>query len=131
MAHPTPKEEQNKTHGSLRSYIIGFLLSIFLTFAAYIPVVMHQNSRHELFSHELLLYFVSFLAVLQLVVQLIFFLHLLQEQKPRWNLVFFFSTISIVLIVVVGSIWIMNHLNYNMTPPQMEKFLIKDEGIPK
>lgn len=125
------KETQEKHRGTLRSYTIGFILSLLLTFAAYIPVVMHQNSRHEIFNHQFLIFFVAFLAVLQLIVQLLFFLHLLQEKKPNWNFIFFISTISLVLIVVVGSIWIMNHLNYNMTPSQMNNYLIKDEGIQK
>ena len=57
-----------------------------------------------------------FLAVCQALIQSIFFLHILQEKKPRWNLIVFASTISIILVIVVFSIWIMNHLNYNMMP---------------
>jgi hypothetical protein len=34
-------------------------------------------------------------------------------------------------MVVVGSIWIMHHLNYNMMPTQMDSFLIQDEGFGK
>lgn len=114
-----------KQHGSLTSYTIGFILSLILTFVAYAAVVMH------LLSTQYLIYLISLLALLQLMVQLVFFLHLFEEQKPRWNLVFFISTVGILLIVIVGSIWIMNHLNYNMSPMKMDQFLIKDEGIKK
>lgn len=54
------------------------------------------------------------LAVLQGMAQAIFFLHVLSERGTRWNLFVFASTISIIVVIVVFSIWIMNHLNYNM-----------------
>jgi cytochrome o ubiquinol oxidase operon protein cyoD len=112
-------------HGSFRSYTIGFIVSIVLTLAAYLSVVNH------LLSGELLLVTIAELAIMQLLVQLIFFLHMGTESKPRWKLAMFISAVSIICILVIGSIWIMNHLNYQMTPPQMNDFLIQDEGIQK
>lgn len=123
------KNQQVRSVGSATPYIIGFLLSIILTFAAYIPVVIHSGSHHSMFSHELLIPLVLFFAIVQLVVQLLFFLHLGQEKKPHWNLIFFVSTVSIILLVVVGSLWIMYHLNYNMMPSQIDQHVMQDEGI--
>lgn len=57
------------------------------------------------------------LAFGQFVVQLVYFLHLGTEQKPRWKLLVFWFMIVVVLIVVVGSLWIMYNLNYNMIMP--------------
>ena len=119
----------NEQHRTVFTYSVGFLLSIILTFAAYIPTVIHANSHHQIFDHNLLIPLLLIFAFSQLIVQLIFFLHLLQEKNPRWNFVFFVSTFALVLLVVVMSIWIMNHLNYNMTPQQMNKFILHDEGI--
>jgi cytochrome o ubiquinol oxidase operon protein cyoD len=121
--------QSSNNHGSIFSYTLGFLLSIILTFAAYIPTVIHFNSHHQIFSHELLIPLLLLFAFLQLTVQLIFFLHLLQEKKPRWNFIFFISTFALVLLVVVMSIWIMSHLNYNMSPQQMKNAILHDEGI--
>ncbi len=120
-------------HGSVGTYAAGFVLSIGLTLAAYIPVVAHQSSNHKMFPHEILIPAVVILAVVQLCVQLVFFLHLAQESKPRWNLVFFIATVSIVLLVVVGSIWIMGHLNYNMAPGggDVGRYMLHEEGIQK
>lgn len=112
-------------YGSLKPYVIGFVLSLVLTLAAYFLTVSQS------FGTSLLVTVLIVLAVTQLIVQLVFFLHLAQEQAPRWQLWFFMSTVGIVLLVVVGSIWIMTHLNYNMRPEQMQEFLIKDEGIQK
>lgn len=108
---------------ALRSYIIGFGLSLFLTFAAFIPVILN------LFSKDVLLLLIVLLALVQLMVQLLFFLHLGREKKPYFNAMFLFFTAGMIILVIVASIWIMNHLNYSMTPSSMNEYLIKDEGL--
>lgn len=114
---------------AFRSYGIGFVLSVLATLAAYIPVHLHSSSAHSVFSHEILIPFLICLAVVQLLIQLKFFLHLGSESSPRWNLIFFVSAASIILLVVIGSLWIMHHLNYNMMPGEMEEYLLEREGI--
>ena len=104
----------------MRNYITGFIISIVLTVAAYLMVVEH------LLNDQILIFVIIGLALIQLWVQLIFFLHLDYEKGPRWNLAFFLSTIGIVLIVVIGSLWIMENLSYHM--PTDEEIL-RDEAI--
>jgi len=91
--------------------LIGFVLSLILTLAAFFIVIrpdfFHLAVRDAIFV-------LLTLAVIQFIVQAMFFLSLWREKGPRWNLVVFVSTIFIIITVVVGSIWIMNHLNYNM-----------------
>src|SRR5713226_939630 len=99
---------KKNNQATLKSYVIGFISSIVLTLAAYTLVQVHVNSLHETISHEVLLPAIMVLAVFQLLIQLIYFLHLNKESGPRWNLFVFLSTAAIVLVVVVGSIWIMN-----------------------
>lgn len=113
------------------SYVAGFVLSIILTLTAYSLVV------NQVFSGWGLAYAISGLALVQLLVQLLFFLHLGQEDKPRWNLLVFYLTLVILVIVVAGSLWIMNNLHYNMSdrgsdkasPQEIERRLLHDEGI--
>src|SRR5690348_4750305 len=106
----------------LSSYITGFILSLIFTLAAYLAVVAH------LFSGWNLVIFILILAIIQLIIQMIFFLYLAQESGQHLKLGVFISTIGLVLIVVVGSIWIMNHLNYNMSPMQMNQYLQNQAG---
>lgn len=115
--------------GLLKSYIIGFLFSIILTLAAYVPVEMHVNSHHMMLAPELLMWIIIPLAFIQMIIQLLFFLHLGQESRPRWKLVMFINFISIVLIVVVASIWIMQHLNYNMSLIRLNQVMQYGEGF--
>lgn len=114
---------------SLKSYLAGFIASVLLTLLGYMLVSIHINSGHVTFSHEFLIFAVIALALTQAIVQLIFFLHLGKGKDARWNLVVFVSTLAVILIVVVGSVWIMNHLNSNMTPDQMNAYMIKSEGF--
>ena len=112
---------QNPT---LKSYAVGFVLSVILTLVPYFLVVNH------LLSSTVLLATILGFAVIQLIVQLLFFLHIAKESKPRWNLIVLLSFVSIILIIVVGSLWIMYHLNYSMTPIDRSSYMLKEEGMP-
>ncbi len=88
-------------------YAVGFVLSLLLTIVAYVLVVGDASSPW-------LLPALGVLAVIQMIVQLVFFLHLGEETGPRYKLVSFVFMAGILLIVVVGSLWIMQNLDYNM-----------------
>lgn len=96
------------SHGSLKSYMIGFILSVILTV---IPFAMVMSDSA---SHSLIVGTVVASAVIQIVVHLVFFLHMNTSSEDRWNLVAFLFTVVIIFIVVVGSLWIMYNLNVNM-----------------
>lgn len=105
-----------------KSYISGFVFSLLLTLSAYILVTERLIANSGSLTVAVLC-----LAVLQLIIQLKFFLHLNFKEEGRWNVAFLVSAVSIVLLVVIGSLWIMSHLNYNMMPSQ--KFMIMDENM--
>ncbi len=110
-------------NGTIWSYTTGFVLSVLFTIDAYILV-----SRH-LFSNRGLVISIASLAFAQFVVQLLFFLHLGTETKPRWKLLAFLFMILVVMILVFGSIWIMNHLNYHMSPDQMNTYMQNQNSL--
>lgn len=120
---------QEVSHGRLSSYVTGFLASIYLTVTAYLLVA------HHLFNGWALVMTIAGLAVVQLVVQLVFFLHLGKESKPRWNLMAFLFMLLVVIIVVSGSLWIISNLNYHhhhmLSPGDTNSFIIHDEGYKK
>lgn len=108
--------------GTTGSYILGYVLSLVLTVTAYILISHHVFTKHVLVAA------VAWLALLQFVVQLLFFLHLDAETKPRFKLLAFSFMVVVVLILVIGSIWIMNNLNYRMTPAQITQYLKDQDG---
>ncbi len=91
-------------------YTTGFVLSIFFTLIAFGLDNMHVASGHVFPTHATLLPTLIILALVQLFVQLFFFLHIGQEQKPRWNLTILALTAIIVCILVGGTLWIMHNL---------------------
>lgn len=117
------KKITDKNFGSAKLYIVGFILSLLLTFEAYILTVAHRAGS------LILVIILLSLALIQLLVQLFCFLHVGQDKNPKWNLQFFISTFLFVLLVVVGSIWIMYHLNYNMSPEQINNYLQNQQGF--
>lgn len=116
--------QQEAPKGTLASYITGFVVSIILTLAAYTIVT------GDLFSRTVGLTVVIGLALVQLCVQLYFFLHVRRRSSQRWNFVVLLFAIMVVIIVVFGSLWIMNNLNYNMTQHMNTDMYMHDhEGI--
>lgn len=107
--------EANRYRATIFKYIAGFILSLATTFAAYILAV------HGELDGVKLTVLLGVLALGQMLVQLVFFLHINDEVGPRWKLLSFVFMAHILFIVVAGSLWIMHHLNYNMmrmTPEQ-------------
>jgi len=118
---------EGAARGNLASYLAGFGLSVVLTLAAFLLVYQHNHSQSQVFSHKYLMGALLGLAIVQLFVQLLFFLHLDRESKPFWNLQVAILAAGVVLILVIGSIWIMNNLNYNMNSPQKVQQYIRDQ----
>ncbi len=98
-------------HYSLSSRIIGYAASLVLTLVAFL--IIFQPGFFNLGTKDAI-FVILILALLQFIVQSVCFLNVWKEKGPRWNLVVFVSTISIILIILVASIWIMHHLNCNM-----------------
>lgn len=100
-------------------YMSGFVGALVMTVVAFVLVSEHLLSGGWLIAALIAL------ALVQLWVQLVFFLHLGDEAKPRWQFTAFLFTVVMVLVIVIGSLWIMYHLNYNMnmTPAQMDSYM--------
>jgi cytochrome o ubiquinol oxidase subunit IV len=122
MSTKSPKHTKNE-HGTTQSYVIGFILSIVFTLIPYYLVV-----NKTVTGNALAVTILGF-AVLQMLIQIFFFLHLGRGPKPLYNVVFFVSTVGIILIVVGGSIFIMNNLHYKMDPSTIIKKLAQEESI--
>lgn len=91
--------------------ITGFVSSLILTLLAYFLIVIPEFFNLET---RTVISIIFALALIQATVQLIFFINVWKEKGTLWNLWVFLSTASIIFIVIFFSIWIMDHLNYNM-----------------
>jgi cytochrome o ubiquinol oxidase operon protein cyoD len=111
------------------SYIIGFVLSLALTIAAFSITTLQVQSGNTAYPSGLLVGGLAGLAIAQLIVQLLFFFHLGREAKPRLNTVSFLFMLMVVGIIGFGSLWIMYNLNYNMMPREVETYIQNEENI--
>jgi cytochrome o ubiquinol oxidase subunit IV len=110
-AHAHAADHQHASHGSLKSYIVGFILSIILTAMSFGCVMSGAVP------HDFILPGIMVLCVAQVLVQLIFFLHLSAKPGQRDNLSIGVFTLLIIAIVVVGSLWVLHNMNVNMMHP--------------
>lgn len=104
-------------------YCLGAVISSIITAVIYIVVM-----KGLIAGATLLVAVIMAAAVLQLIVQLYFFLHISEGEKPRWRLHTFWFTAVMIIVIVVGSIWIMKNLDYNMgmSPEQMHKYMLEE-----
>ena len=99
------------SHKTLTARLVGFFSSIVFTVTAFLIVAFPHYFGFSLGMNIVMLFL---LAILQFIAQSICFLNVLGEEGFRWNLILYLSTLAMILIIVLFSIWIMNHLNYNM-----------------
>ena len=98
-------------HGSLKGYVIGFVLSVILTA---IPFWLVMTKAIES-SGMTALVILGFAAV-QIVVHMVYFLHMSAKSEGGWTILALIFTVVLVVITLSGSLWIMYHLNANMMP---------------
>ncbi|MBF0849731.1 MAG: cytochrome o ubiquinol oxidase subunit IV [Gluconobacter potus] len=96
------------SHGSYSSYLIGFVLAVILTVASFAAVMTHALSP------GMALAALTVLAVVQIVVHLVFFLHLNTSSEQSWNLMCFIFAAASVIVIIGGTIFIMHDTAINM-----------------
>jgi len=104
--------ETHKAHGTgAGKYMLGFVLSVILTLLAFGAVMLNWMDGWSISSRVL---FLLGLAVIQMLVQIVFFLHLNEGPDARWNIVSMWVAVVCVFIIIAGTWLTMQNLNYNM-----------------
>ncbi|HTT04310.1 MAG TPA: cytochrome o ubiquinol oxidase subunit IV [Steroidobacteraceae bacterium] len=96
----------------LRSYLLGLALALLLTGAAF--WALHT---HLIYGPGIMMAIVV-LAVAQMGVHLVFFLHLTSAPDNINNTLALAFGVLMAGLLIFGSVWVMNHLNHNMLPMQ-------------
>ncbi len=103
-------------HSTLRGYATGFVLAVLLTA---IPFWLVMG---KVFADSSTTGFVLLgLATVQIVVHMIYFLHMNTKSEGGWSMLALLFTMMLVVIMLSGSIWVMYHLNHNMMPGMMNE----------
>ncbi len=95
----------------LRSYLIGFGLSVVLTAIPFVLVATRPNHA--------LVWIIVVCAVVQAIVHLRFFLHLRLHGQQRDDLQLVLFTMLILFFMIGGTTWILTNLAGRMESTQM------------
>ena len=98
-------------HGSMRDYVTGFVLSVILTAIPFFLVMSGLAG-----SGRLTAFLVLGCAVIQIIVHMIYFLHMNLKNEAGWTMISLVFTIVVLVIAVIGTIWVMYHMDANMMP---------------
>jgi len=98
---------------SPKNYIIGFVLAVILTMLSFLPVMFNLFDFINWSVSAKVAYLLGF-ALIQMAMQIVFFLHLNEGSDAKWNIGTMWISVLIVLIIIAGTWVTMQHLNYNM-----------------
>ncbi|KQT60385.1 MULTISPECIES: cytochrome o ubiquinol oxidase subunit IV [unclassified Aureimonas] len=101
--------EHQVGHGTKKDYLTGFVLAVILTVIPFAVVMGDVFSNRNV-----TVFIVMGLAVVQIVVHMIYFLHMNTKSEGGWNMLALIFTLVLVVITIAGSLWVMYHLNTNM-----------------
>lgn len=109
--HDDDGHHEEAPHGTLKSYVTGFILAAILTAIPFWIVMarVFETSRTTALA-------ILALAAVQIVVHIVYFLHMDTKSESGWNMLALIFTLVLVVITLSGSIWIMYHLDANMMP---------------
>ena len=113
-AAPHAAADRLEHAGSLRDYVTGFLLAVALTAIPFWLVIAHTFGRSSITAGVILV-----LAAVQIVIHMVYFLHMNTRSEGGWSLLALLFTVMLVVIALSGSLWVMYHLNDNMMPASM------------
>jgi cytochrome o ubiquinol oxidase subunit IV len=105
---------EDAIHFSRRGYLTGFALAVLLTAIPFWLVMGKVFQRPGMTGAVLL-----GLAAVQIVVHMVYFLHMNAKSEGGWSLLALIFTLVLVVIALSGSLWVMYHLNDNMMPSSM------------
>jgi cytochrome o ubiquinol oxidase operon protein cyoD len=102
-------------HSTFSGYMAGFVLSIILTAIPFWLVMAKVISDRPTAVMVL-----GGFAVVQIVVHMVFFLHMNGKVEGGWTLLSTIFTVVFVSIAIAGTLWVMFHMNANMMPSHTE-----------
>ena len=97
--------------GSRGSYLLGFTLSVVLTALPFWFVMGGTLGDKQVTAFVIMAF-----AAVQIVVHMIYFLHMNTTSEGGWSMMALIFTVIMVVIALTGSLWVMHHLNGNMMP---------------
>ncbi|MGJ7542000.1 cytochrome o ubiquinol oxidase subunit IV [Variovorax sp. LT1R16] len=109
--HDDHHDEGGAAHSTVGGYVTGFILSVILTV---IPFWLVMGKVFD--SSSTTAFVILGFAAVQMVVHMVYFLHMNTKAEGGWSMLALIFTLVLVVITLAGSLWVMYHLNHNMMP---------------
>jgi cytochrome o ubiquinol oxidase operon protein cyoD len=113
-SHAPGQHDNGHAPSTFKGYMTGFVLSVILTA---IPFWLVMDNVFVISSTTALV--ILGFALVQIVVHMVYFLHMNTRSEGGWTMLALIFTIMLVFITLSGSLWVMYHLNNNMMPGMM------------
>ena len=97
-------DEHAEQDTDLRSYLLGFVFSVVLSAAAFVVML------GESFGRETTMVLLGCLGMLQLFVQLRYFLHIDGRRESQEDLYLILFSVLVLLMMVIGTVWVLGDL---------------------
>lgn len=114
QGHGHDHHDTDAGHGTFKGYMTGFVLAVILTAVPFWLVMGKVFTTSTATAITILA-----IGVVQIVVHMIYFLHMNGRAEGGWTLLALIFTLVLVFITLTGSLWVMFHLNENMMPGMM------------
>lgn len=111
VSHEAHDHADHAPHGTVSGYVTGFVLSVILT-AIPFWIVWSNVFDSSLITSVVIMAF----AIVQIFVHMIYFLHMNTKSEGGWTFIALVFTMTLVIVTLVGSIWVMYHMDRNMMP---------------
>jgi len=108
--------EHDTLHITVGGYVTGFVLAVILTA---IPFWLVMGKVLE--SPTVTTFIILALAMLQIYVHMVFFLHMTSKAEGGWAWMSLIFTLVLLVITLSGSLWITYHLKTNTMPLMPEQ----------
>jgi len=103
------------SHSTFKGYMTGFVLAVILTAIPFWLVMGNVFDKSSTTAMVILGF-----AVVQILVHMVYFLHMNAKSEHGWTMLALIFTIVVVVITLSGSLWVMYHMNHNMMPGMMQ-----------
>jgi cytochrome o ubiquinol oxidase operon protein cyoD len=103
--------DDGASHSTLKGYLTGFVLSVILTAIPFWLVMAKVFDKPNVTALVILAF-----AAVQIVVHMVYFLHMDSKSQGGWTMLALIFTIVLVVITLSGSLWVMYHLKTNTMP---------------
>jgi cytochrome o ubiquinol oxidase operon protein cyoD len=120
--HGHGHHDAHAVHYSLKDYSIGFALAVILT------VIPFWLVMGNILDPSMTRFVIMGFAAVQVVVHMVYFLHMNSKSEGGWNMMALILTIVLLGIVLSGSIWVMYHMNANMMPGMGDAAAVTGHG---